>query len=340
MNKFLQTKPVISVVMAVYNGEKFLVEAIESVINQSFSNFEFIIVNDGSTDGSVKILAEYAKRDSRICLINRANRGLIDSLNDAIVCARGEWIARMDADDISLPDRFEKQLAWLKKTDADICGGWVKLIGAWPNKVRRYYESAEAIRLNLLFGSAFAHPTIMFRTCLAKANPYNKKSLYVEDYDLWTRLTKLGAKMTNCPSVLLRYRIHPMQTTSIRQRQQRENMLGIFESYSKYFFGVNVEKNPGYLLVADKTQYIDEVGFYEATDFFKNLIAQHSDPQGVVSNNAFAFFTRCASFGPIRLMQVAYGFKLSFFQRVILLFLSLLRVDSKSRLYQLLYKMR
>jgi glycosyltransferase involved in cell wall biosynthesis len=340
MNKCDGAIPAISVVMSVYNGEKFLIEAIESILNQTFSDFEFIIINDGSTDESLKIIEEYVLRDFRIRLISRVNKGLIPSLNEGVANARGEWIARMDADDISLPDRFEKQLAWLKKTQADICGGWIKLIGSRPHKVRRYYESDEAIKLSLLFGPAFAHPTIMLRTCLAKANPYCEESLYVEDYELWTRLGKLGAKMTNYPAVILRYRIHPMQITALKEQQQRENLVNIFKQYATSCFGVNVANDAGYLLVADKTRPVSEAGFYEATAFLNGLVAQYADPQGVVSTSAFVFFTRCAKNGPIKLMQAAYGFKLRPQQILILLFLSMMRVDAKSSFYKFLYRMR
>ena len=332
--------PTISVVMSVYNGEKFLAAAIESILNQSFRNFEFIIVNDGSADGSQKILEEYANRDSRIRLICRENKGLTASLNEGVARASGEWIARMDADDVSLPDRFEKQMAWLKKTGADICGGHIKLTGAWPHRVRRYPSSSEAIRLKLLFGSAFAHPTVVMRASLAKANPYHEKALYVEDYELWTRLSTLGAKMTNYPSVVLRYRIHSGQVTAIRQQQQRENMVQIFQDYAGSFLDKALANDPGYILIADKTLNVDDKGFNQATGFLTKLMSQYGDPEGMVSANAFIFFTRCGKFGLKQLMQATRGFSIGLAQKTILCFLSLMRVEPKSSFYQLLYRVR
>jgi glycosyltransferase involved in cell wall biosynthesis len=332
--------PVISVVMSVYNGKQFLAKAIESILGQTFRNFEFIIINDGSTDGSSAILEEYAQRDSRIRLINRENRGLIASLNEGIASARGEWIARMDADDISLPDRFEKQLAWLQQTGTDVCGGWVKLTGTWLHRVWRYYGSGDAIRIKLLFGSAFAHPAVMLRASLAKANPYSGSAHYVEDYELWTRLAGFGAKMTNYPGVVLRYRIHPGQVTAIRQKQQRENMVQIFRDYSSSFLGGDLANDPAYLLIADKQLAIDEAGFYRAVAFMHGIISRFGDSEGVVSTNAFIFFTRCGGLGLMKVMREMRGFRIRPFQKMVLLFLLLMAAEPNSGIYRFLYRLR
>lgn len=336
----LRVPPTISVVMSVYNGKEFLVSAIESILNQTFRDFEFIIVNDGSTDGSLAIINEYVQRDCRIRLISRENRGLTASLNEGIADARGEWIARMDADDISLPDRFHKQMAWLKHTGADICGGWVKLTGTWFDRVWRYYSSSDAIRLKLLFGSTFAHPAVILRTSVAKKNPYNEKAHYVEDYELWTRLAELGVKMTNYPGVVLRYRIHPGQVTAIRQKQQRENMVHIFQEYSASFLGFESSRYSPYLLIADKQLHVVETEFYPAVEFLRNLIKLHGDPEGVISTAAFTFFARCGSIGPMKVMREVQRFRMQPLQKMVLLFLSSLRIKPGSRLYQLLYQIR
>lgn len=340
MNQNSARSPIISVVMPVYNGGRFLAGAIESVLNQTFRDFEFIIVNDGSTDGSPAVLDGYAQRDVRIRLISRENRGLTASLNEAIALARGEWIARMDADDISLPDRFQKQMAWLQETGADVCGGWVKLTGTWFHRVWRYYGSSEAIGLKLLFGSAFAHPAVMLRTSLAKANPYSEDARYVEDYELWTRLAGSGVKMTNYPGVVLRYRIHPGQVTTIRQKQQRENMVQIFQDYSSTFLDRDLANNPGYLLVADKQLAISEEGFYQAIAFMNRMVLRYGDPEGVVSMNAFIFFARCGELGTMKIMREIRGFHIRPFQKMVLLFLSLLAIGPGSRIYRTLYRLR
>lgn len=211
----MNNEPMVSVVMSVYNGEKYLAEAIESVIVQSYRNFEFIIIDDGSNDQSRKILESYARKDSRLRIVSRENRGLAASLNEAISLAKGQWVARMDADDISLPDRIAMQLSWLDATNADVCGGWVRLFGASNWRTRRYEKNDDSIKLQLCFRTAFAHPAVMIRTSLVKKIPYNENVQRGQDYDLWVRFALAGARMTNLQHNVLRYRIHPFQVEKI-----------------------------------------------------------------------------------------------------------------------------
>lgn len=206
--------PLISVAMPVYNGAAHLAEAIDSVLAQSFDDFELIIIDDGSTDDSLQLLRAFEKKDSRIRLVSRENRNLATTLNDIIALARGTWIARMDQDDIAVPERFERQLAWLSHTGADICGSWVKLFGASDTRVLTYPASDAAIRTELLFASPFAHPTVMMRAVLAKSLPYDKAWEKCEDYELWERAANAGWAMSNVQEVLLMYRQHPAQITS------------------------------------------------------------------------------------------------------------------------------
>ncbi|HAS7841575.1 TPA: glycosyltransferase family 2 protein, partial [Vibrio cholerae] len=124
------SSPKISVVMSVYNGEKYLGEAIDSILKQTFSDFEFIIINDGSTDKTLEIIKSYMKKDDRIVLVSRENKGLIVSLNEGLDLAKGQYIARMDADDISIKSRFEKQIEFLDSNpDIGVCGTWVEVFG-------------------------------------------------------------------------------------------------------------------------------------------------------------------------------------------------------------------
>lgn len=213
--------PVISVVLPVYNGEKHLPEAIDSILAQTFTDFEFIIIDDGSTDGSLTLLKQYQQRDARIRLVARENRNLATTLNDLIDLARGEWIARMDQDDVALPHRFARQLQWLEKTGSDICGSWVKFFGSWDRRTWRGYQSDEAIKIEMLFKSPFVHPSVMMRADLARALRYDKTCEKAEDYDLWARAAQAGWKMSNVPEVLLLYRKHASQiSTSSWSKQQ------------------------------------------------------------------------------------------------------------------------
>jgi glycosyltransferase involved in cell wall biosynthesis len=213
--------PVISVAMPVYNCEQYVGVAIESILAQTFEDFEFIIIDDGSTDNSLAILRRYEKIDSRIRLIARENRNLATTLNDIIDVARGEWVARMDQDDIAMPQRFAKQLEQLTATGADICGTWVKFFGTADRRILRHPETDEALKLELLFGAPFAHPTVMMRTDLVRVLRYDKAWEKCEDYDLWERAARAGWKMTNVPEVLLKYRQHAAQiSTSALSHQQ------------------------------------------------------------------------------------------------------------------------
>ena len=340
MSNGAAASPVVSVVMSVFNGERYLADAIESILAQTFRDFEFIIIDDGSTDRSLAILKKFAQRDGRIRLISRENCGLTASLNEGIAVARGVWIARMDADDISLPDRLEKQMAWVQQTGADVCGGWVKLTGTWFHRVWRYYSSSDAIKLKLLFGSAFAHPAVMLRSSVAKANPYSEKAHYVEDYELWTRLARLGVKMTNYPGVVLRYRTHPGQVTAVRQKQQRENMRQIFRDYSSSFLEGDLVGDPGYLLVADKQININLVNFYQAVEFMSRVQSRYGDPEGVVSTNAYIFFARCGGLDLLKVLRETRRFHIRPLQKMVLLFLLLLSIAPGSRIYRALYQLR
>jgi glycosyltransferase involved in cell wall biosynthesis len=214
--------PSISVVLPVYNGEKYIAEALDSILSQTFTDFELIVINDGSRDDSLKILQEYQQKDSRIFVLSRENKGAVTSQNEGIALARGTWIARMDHDDIALPHRFERQLQQLEQTGADICGSWVQFFGTADKRILKHPETDEAIKVALLFGSAFAHPTVMMRTAFAKQLLYNTCFEKCDDYDLWERAARAGWVMTNVPEVLLRYRLHESQiSTKSAHEQQR-----------------------------------------------------------------------------------------------------------------------
>lgn len=176
--------------MSIYNGENHLRKSIESILNQTYSNFEFIIVDDGSKDDSLKIIKDYSKNDKRIKILkNRHNLGLTKSLNRAIRISNGELIARQDVDDISLPSRFEKQIKFLKRhTDYAFCG---------CNGFRKNDREQELIKnftfneinKNLIGENCFIHSSILIKKCiLDKYGYYNEKFRYGQDYELWCRL--------------------------------------------------------------------------------------------------------------------------------------------------------
>lgn len=229
-------EPLVSVVLPVYNGEKYLAEAIDSILTQTFTNFELIMIDDGSTDGSEQILREYESRDSRVRVIVRENRGLATTLNDSIDIARGTWIARMDQDDIALPHRLKRQLEWLERTGADIAGSWVRRFGTPDKRVVKLRQTDEAIKMEMLFCSPFAHPTVMMRTSMVKRLCYDTAWEKAEDYDLWERVIEAEYKMTNVPEVLLLYRVHPSQISTRTAHRQQQLAQEIRRRYWEFIF--------------------------------------------------------------------------------------------------------
>lgn len=207
----------VSVIMSVYNAEKYLEESIESILNQTYKNFEFIIINDGSTDSSLKIIQEYMKMDNRIKLISRENKGLVYSLNQGIKLAKGKYIARMDADDVALEDRLEKQRVFLEKNNnIDIVASSINVFGDVDNETKIEIEKIFDSKINednmekmFLDRCIIPHPTIMVKKEIFNVlNGYNESFKTAEDYDLWLRAIKAGFKIEKLHQKLLNYRVH------------------------------------------------------------------------------------------------------------------------------------
>ena len=202
--------PKISVIMPVYNGEKFLREAIESILNQTYSDFEFIIANDGSTDKTLDIIIEYQEVDPRIVILKGEKQGLVKTLNDAIQISKGDYIARMDADDISFSRRFEKQIELIEKEKLDICGCHYLLInesGKCLDTVLTPIDDNGLI-LYLAIGVPFAHGSVMFRKDFMLTNNlrYGQGVKFAEDKALWIAMYKNSAKFSNVNEILFKYR--------------------------------------------------------------------------------------------------------------------------------------
>lgn len=209
--------PLISVIMPVYNCQQYVYEAVQSILNQTYAGFELIIIDDCSTDDTVKIISSIS--DSRIRLIvKEVNSGYTDSLNLAIGLAKGDFIARMDGDDISMPRRFEIQLGALAQNpNVILCGGAIKIIGS--DRILRHPEQHDDIKLKLCFSNSLFHPTVMARKEILLQNPYDKNFEPAEDYDLWTKLAFKG-ELLNVGEILLHYRVHPHQVSNSKSEVQ------------------------------------------------------------------------------------------------------------------------
>jgi hypothetical protein len=209
--------PVVTVVLPVFNAEPYLDEALASILGQSLADFELIAINDGSTDGSGRILTEHAARDARIHVVSLENRGLSRSLNEGLKAARANYVAIMNADDVALPDRLSKQAAFLDAhPSVAAVGGQVRLMLA-DGKVgpaTRLPQPPAAIRSFLNQTSPFAHPAVMLRRQAAlAAGGYRPQIQPAEDLDLWLRLAE-RYDLANLPDVVLHYRLHAGQATA------------------------------------------------------------------------------------------------------------------------------
>jgi hypothetical protein len=213
--------PTVSVLMPVYNGEHYLREAMDSIFEQTLTDYEFLIIDDGSNDESANIIRSY--RDSRIVFMqNDQNRGLVYSLNRGLQYARGEYIARMDQDDISLSTRLTSQVEYMDThPQIGLCGTWMEVMGDRSGQIMKYHHDCDDIKCLLLFVSVVAHPTvIMRRNVLADSLlQYSDTFQHAEDYELWLRLSR-KTNITNLNEVLLKYRISPGQITQKHRSEQ------------------------------------------------------------------------------------------------------------------------
>lgn len=212
--------PKVTVLMPVYNGELFLREAIESILNQNFNDFELLLIDDGSIDQSAAIISSYA--DPRIRFYsNGSNQGLIFTLNKGLDLAEGEYIARMDCDDFAFPDRLGRQVEFMNQyPEIGLCGTAMKYMHqeVWV----KHPTDHDDIKAGLLFYCALNHPTVMMRKSVVKSYAlyYDYNSPHTEDYELWSRMAHL-TRVTNLPDVLLHYRIHGEQVGAKHGEEQR-----------------------------------------------------------------------------------------------------------------------
>jgi glycosyltransferase involved in cell wall biosynthesis len=196
--------------MSVYNGLPYLEKAIESILEQTFQDFEFLIIDDASTDGSREKLRELESQEDRIRLIlHSKNRGLGYSLQEGVHKARGDWIARMDDDDVSCPSRLEKQIGYLNAhPEIDVLGSWAVDIDGEGNKLdERTYPIDHSEIARLIWTNPIIHPTAIFRKAAVESvGSYDPTVRKRQDYELWFRCLEGGLKFGNVPKVLLGYR--------------------------------------------------------------------------------------------------------------------------------------
>ncbi|MDY0281978.1 MAG: glycosyltransferase [Salinivirgaceae bacterium] len=256
------TAPAVSVLMAVYNGSRWLGEAIESVLGQTFTDFEFIIVNDGSTDDSLNIIQKYANQDSRIVLVSKENTGVADSANCGLHLANGKLVARMDADDICKPYRLHKQVAFLKAhPEVALVSGAMEYIDENGAVFGRTYPitSQAAIRHRILqHSNVIVQPAVTMRRDTAiDCGGYCSGLTMGEDAHLWLKMIRKGYLLAVLPEPVIAYRVRGMSLTSQKKSAMQERLTSeifeydtppeqLLEAYRK-----EVEKNKGRFTTAE-----------------------------------------------------------------------------------------
>ena len=301
--------PKVSVVMSVYNGEKYVEEAITSILNQTFADFEFIIIDDCSTDASAKIIRSFS--DSRIKYIrNTHNIKLAASLNKGIQAASGEYIARMDADDISLKHRLQKQVDFLDNhVNVGVVGAWVESFGnsgcimKYPSDFRTIFY-AFILQINIL-----AHPVAMIRKSIMIDNNiwYDPKFTTSQDYKLWNDL-KYVTEITNIQECLLKYRCHDNSLTfKMREKQLRYMNAVIVREFKNNFgkFDISylkiIQREFSELCPNDICNYLEVISTYDNERYKSKMIK---------------LFLRCKMRNKYNLYGLLKNFRLAFLKKI------------------------
>ncbi len=261
----MNTAPEISLIMSVYNGEDYLRDAIESVLNQTFRDFELIVINDCSTDKTYEILKRFAELDERVKVhTNEVNLRLPSSLNKAISFAQGKYIARMDADDICLPQRLEKQYKFMENNPnvaLSSCRFMTLANGVFSSGGCGGKSDNESLKALLLVTNPILHPGIIAKADAIKSLCYDKSFTCTEDMELWTRFIMAGYEVRIMPEYLMIYRLHDKQITETTLEKQHKEVIAIQKNY----YGALLE-------VMNREQeefYIKGIYFRENTDVNK-----------------------------------------------------------------------
>lgn len=302
--------PKVSVVMPAYNAEKYIREAVDSILNQTFTDFEFIIINDGSTDRTKEIILEYD--DPRIVLLeNEKNRGIVATLNKGLDAAKGEYIARMDADDIAVPERLTIQVEYMDKhPEIGVLGTGLKKFGDGIKDGKRIFsQNPDKLKAELLFATNIAHPTVVMRKAVLDAFHicYELEYAGAEDFLMWWKLSQ-KTQIATLPDILLNYRIHKSQIT--HDKGEKHKMLMdkmLTERFSDMHYQPSLEGRKALLqyCVGDYNKY--------SPDTLKHLIDILSD---ILKWNKKSTFFDGKSLQEVCSLAVLYSMNQSAFNQI------------------------
>ena len=303
--------PKISVVMPAYNAENYIAEAIDSILNQTFTDFEFIIIDDCSSDRTAEIVKSCT--DPRIRFYrNEHNMGVAATLNRGLDLATGEYIARMDSDDISLPERFEKQVRFMDEhLEVAVLGTGIELFFAQHGE-RIFSQKPEELKIDLLFGNCFAHPAVMMRAAYFGGSGfrYDNRFNKMEDFDLWDRVSQHYA-IASLPELLLKYRIHPNQVTQKLSEENIKQTKALKERQLQRF-GIASEKQSASLYIDYCTGKFEktENNIKRLSDFFR-LMEEKNRTMGLYDEIMLEKYLSTIIKGLINQLSISSAIKLT-----------------------------
>lgn len=235
----------VSVIIPCFNNKKWVEEAIQSVFNQTWKNLEILVFDDGSTDGSSEILESLKLQDSRLKIFGDGkNHGIVYALNYMLTVARGEYIARMDSDDVCKHDRIEKQVSFLIRNQYDACGSWFTEIGSGPSQIVKWPHNELALKATMLFQNTILHPTFITHRKVYEQFQYRESYQLAEDYDLFIRIMS-KFRIVNIPESLLYYRRHIGQATQAKRREM-ETITQSIRLNILYMSGIEISEEEKY----------------------------------------------------------------------------------------------
>lgn len=290
MDKNINCLPLVSVLMPVYNSDKYVKQAIDSILQQSYKEFELIIVNDGSKDNSLSIIKSY--NDQRIKLIsNPENKGLIYCLNFGITQCKGKYIARMDADDISLPERLQEQVKYMElNPNVGVCGcDYIQFKNA-TEKRHKADVDYDTILSYMIFNCSIVHPSLIIRKSVLESldTVFNMDFKHAEDYELWSRLI-FETKFSAVSKVLFKYRLHEQQVTEVNKQAQIKTANLVRKIFlQKIGFNFSDDELLTHYKIGSSQLLHTENDLYKAEAWLSNLMLQN-EKQCFIAKPIFNF---------------------------------------------------
>lgn len=291
----------VSILLATKNRAALLPRAIRSIQVQTWTDIEILVLDDGSSDTTPEILEHLSRLDHRIKTFRNENSsGLAAGLNTLIAASKGDWLARMDDDDLSYPDRIEQQLAFIQKNQLDVCGTWYRRVSRFGRSVLRPAITHDAIMAELLFQPPLLHPSVMMRRALIdKFGGYREDAPHAEDYELWTRLARHG-RFGNVPKVLMDYTLSPNQVSRTYNAQQVQTAQKIRAHYLQALKIAHTKDQLDTHTHMRDPIPIEDIETLKSADHWLQILKQEFVPQAssVFRQQWFMMAVRAAGIGP------------------------------------------